>query len=323
MRKMIVLLLSVVATLMAIPVVVEAQVRQEPYYSPYYNRYDSYRQGRIRPRLGYRGYSYDDPAYLQQMMSLPEGLAACEVDLASAKVAFCRPIVKEVYAIEAYLQNPGNSLLGTIHVEKQKFHFRPFDDTNKKLGTFSAGALGAGAGAMVGYGSTRNMRSHGKANAIGAGATIGGGLLAGWLASRHTHDNCLTIEPMVVQSGGLVALSSDAAAVTTTVSSVEHSVGVVTSKQPIAGPAVSGSGEGEFELFNSSRFRVEVYYDEKYLGRLNPGASLRVNYPEKDKRYQAHMLVPNEEGGISSRPARIVPGDSGLTFSEPEVAQGR
>ncbi len=242
------------------------------------------------------------------MMSLPEGLAACSVDFSTGRVVSCRSVVKEMGAIQAYLQNPGDSLFGTVHVEKGKFHFHSFDDTNKRLGRGGATAIGTTGGAVAGavFGGKK-------------GAVIGGGAgaLSGWLASRkfNRHDNCLIIEPTVAQSTGLSPNEG------TPVSYQEQAP--PPTPTPIAGPAVSGSGEGEFELSNGTPFRLEVYYDGKYLDRMGLNASWKVGYPEKNKLYAAHMLVPNEEGGVSSRPAKIVPGDNGLTFADPTADRGR
>lgn len=189
---------------------------------------------------------------------------------------------------------------GTMHAHEGKTHFRPCDPTNNRIGTVGGGALGAGGGALIGavIGGRRGA-------AIGA---VSGAATGGVLASRNNHDNCIVVGPTAQQGGG---------------TPVSYQEQAPTPIQPIAGPATSGSGEGEFELSNSSRFRLEVYYDGKYLGRLGPDASLQVSYPEKSKKYTAHMLVPNEEGGTSSRPAKIVPGDAGLTFAEPEAVRGR
>src|SRR3989338_3303119 len=169
MKRMISLVIVVVAFVIMVDDV-SAQIRSRGGHGYY-----PARQSR------YYGGGYYDPAYLQQMIQLPDGLVACTVDLATAKVASCHPVVKDVALIEAHAHDHADraELLGTVHVDKDKFHFRPFDDTNGRLGTFSGGGLGAGAGAMVGYGSTRGMRNRGKANAIGATTTIGGGLLAG------------------------------------------------------------------------------------------------------------------------------------------------
>ncbi len=257
---------------------------------------------------GYNGYY--DPSYLQQMMSLPDGLAACVVDLSTTKVTSCHPVVKDVMVIQTHAQDhaSANELLGTVHVEKGRFHFRPFDDTNGRLGTMSAGALGAGAGAMVGYGATQNMRNRGKANAIGASATIGGGLLAGWMASRHTHDNCLKIEPTVAQS------------ISTVVQSPAPSQEQGTVQQPIAGPAAN-NGQGQFELSNETRVYVEAYDGEAYIGRMEPGAKMMVD-PPKD-RYRGFALVPTADGRLGKDELDREVSPSGWSFIEPKAAQGR
>ncbi|MDO8496573.1 MAG: hypothetical protein Q7S43_03975 [bacterium] len=276
-----------------------------------YNNRGGYRRPLPGGWGGGGGYNqYYDPSYLQQMMSLPDGLAACTVDLSTTKVTSCHPVIKDVQVVEAHARDHADrgEMLGTIHVEKGRFHFRPFDDTNGRLGTMSAGALGAGAGAMVGYGSTQNMRNRGKANAIGASATIGGGLLAGWMASRHTHNNCLKIEPTVARS----------------ISEVVQSPAPLqeqgTSQQPIAGPAAN-SGEGEFSLENQTRVYVEAYDGETYIGRMEPGAKMMVD-PPKD-RYRGFALVPTADGRLGKDELDREVSPSGWSFIEPKVAQGR
>ncbi|MBI2064858.1 MAG: hypothetical protein HYT62_02250 [Candidatus Yanofskybacteria bacterium] len=176
-----------------------------------------------------------------------------------------------------------------------------------------AGALGAGAGALAGYGSTRNMRNRNKANAIGAVSTIGGGLLAGWLASRRSHDSCLTIEPRVARSSDLEVEPPDQDEPETTISPV------VKPTAPIAGPAAVDAGVGEFELSNSTRMYVEAYDGQTYIGRMSAGATLAVG-PPKD-RYRGFALIPNRRGGLSKDEIEVEPGDSGWTFIEPAVAQ--
>ena len=72
-----------VLVLVGLPVMVEAQSYR------YYEMRDAiYGRGRDRAYPVNRGrgwYGFDDPA-LQQMMNLPEGLVACEVDFATARV---------------------------------------------------------------------------------------------------------------------------------------------------------------------------------------------------------------------------------------------
>lgn len=167
--------------------------------------------GRITPSMmmqryrGYgSGYGYYDPAYLQQMMSLPEALAACSVDFSTGKTVSCRPIAKNMASINSFGQNNDrNELLGTVHAEKGKLHFRPFDDTNRRIGSVEAG-LGLGvlsAGAT--HVATSRMTNRGAANAITMGVGSGVGLLTWWKNHGNRHDNCLMIEPTTAQSGNL------------------------------------------------------------------------------------------------------------------------
>ena len=92
--------------------------------------------------------------------------------------------------------------------------------------------------------------------------------------------------------------------------------------RPVAGPGAS-SGEGKFSLENSTNFMLEVYYDGKSIGQLNPGENMRVDYPVSGKKYSAHMAIPNREGGTSSLEATIYPGNTGIQFVEPDTGQGR
>lgn len=251
---------------------------------------------------GGRGYGYYDPSYIQQMMSLPDGLAACVVDLSTTKVTSCHLVVKDIQVIEAHARDHADrgEMLGTVHAEKGRFHFRPFDDTNQRLGTFSAGALGAGGG----YIATRNMRNRVAANTI----TVGSGLMAGWLASRKSHQNCLTIEPTVARS-----ISTD---VQSPAPSQEQ--GIV--QQPIAGPAAN-VGQGQFELLNETRVFVEAYDGNEYIGRMAPGSTMTVD-PPKD-RYRGFALVPTADGRLGKDELNLEVGPSGWIFIEPTVARGR
>lgn len=178
---------------------------------------------------------------------------------------------------------------------------RPYDPCAGQITTVGGGALGAGGGALIGA-----VVGGRKGAAIGA---VSGAVVGGVIASRNNRNNpCVS--------------SHRTASIENQVMPAPPEEQASTSTRPVAGPATN-AGEGEFTLSSSSRFRSEVYYDGTYVGRLNPGSSMKGEYPEKDKRYEAYLLVPNEEGGISSLKARIVPGDNGITFSEPETAQGR
>lgn len=103
--------------------------------------------------------------------------------------------------------------------------------------------------------------------------------------------------------------------------------------RPIAGSA-SCSGEGDFELKFQSQFKMEVFYDGKRIEyfndkeplpttRFGPNGCHLTEYPETNKKYTAFLLIPNKEGGISIVPAKIVPENTGLTFTDPETGKGR
>jgi len=285
----------------AIFVVLAMAIPAEAQYGTYGSR-TNYRRP-LPGGWGSRGYNgYYDPSYLQQMMSLPDGLAACTVDLSTAKVTSCHPVVKDVMVIQTHAQDHADrgEVLGTVHIEKGRFHFRPFDDTNQHLGTFSAGALGAGGGYIATSG-TRNGWVRG-------GATVGGGLLAGWLASRHTHNNCLKIEPTVARSISEVVQSP--------APSEEQGI----DRQPIAGPAAN-VGEGQFELSNKTRVYVEAYDGETYIGRMASGSTMMVG-PPKD-HYRGFALVPTADGRLGKDELSREVSPSGWLFIEPQAAQGR
>ena len=91
-------------------------------------------------------------------------------------------------------------------------------------------------------------------------------------------------------------------------------------EQPLAGPAANG-GKGEFTLSNSTRFPLEVYDGEKYIGRMTPRENWHIAAPED--RYHAFALIPNSNGSLSKDETDLQPTDNGWTFTEPAVARGR
>ena len=253
-RDILIFLLTGMFVLVAMAVPVEAQ-----------GRYGS-GQRRVRgARVGYGG-GYYDPAYIQQMISLPDGLAACQIDLGQTKVTTCHPVIKDMEVIQGRAQDhaDANELLGTIHVEKGKLHFRPFDDTNARITTGSGGALGAGGGVAVGgaFGGR-------KGAAVGA---VGGAMLAGWLASRHSHNNCLVIEPTTTQAGGLA-----------------------TSATIGEGVSAANSGSG-LTLRNESEESAFVYDGDEAVTTLAPGASAPVG--KSKVGYRAIVERFNERGQV-------------------------
>jgi len=261
-------------------------------------------QGRGRGRNGRGGYGYYDPATIEQMLSLPDGLASCQVDFSTGRVASCRSVVKTAEAIEMFNQNP-DGILGSVHVQKGKFHFRPFDDTNRRLGTMEAGALGAGAGALAGYGSTRGMRNRNKANAIGAASTIGGGLFTGWLASRRSHDNCLKIEPTTAQS---MQMSNQKVPYEEPIEKAPYKELMTEMTQPVAGPA-SPTASVTWSTINTTDFRAVVTDPNSGQERLIPaGGSINLPEPAGEQPYTVVLLVPGR-GSVDRVPGEIRPSE--------------
>lgn len=125
-----------------------------------YRQYDYW----YDPRYGYDRRQYDRYGRRSYDRRVPAALEVCQYE--------------ECYGIR-----------GTFHGHQEdgrrELHFRPFDETDKPIGTREGGlwggAAGAGAGAAVGG-------KEGAAVGAGIGAAIGG-----FLASRKTHDNCILI----------------------------------------------------------------------------------------------------------------------------------
>src|SRR3989344_4513447 len=89
-------------------------------------------------------------------------------------------------AIQPCIDVECEGLVGTYHLNKngKELHFRPFDDTNRRIGTREAGAYGAGGG----YIATRGQKPWVQGVAI-----VGGAIGAGMWASSNAHDNCMRI----------------------------------------------------------------------------------------------------------------------------------
>lgn len=89
---------------------------------------------------------------------------------------------------------------------------------------------------------------------------------------------------------------------------------VAIGSKPLAGPAAQGRS-CEFTLTNSTRFPLEVYDGEKYLGRMRPQDDWKVNAPEDG--YKAYALIPNTRGSLTNDQTDIQPTDDGWMFTEP------
>jgi len=233
-------------------------------------------------RGGGNGYGYGiyDPAlvpYIQQMMRLPDALIACKMNFASGKIMgdSCQPIVKEMGAIQAFLRNPEGYILGTVHVEKNKVHFRPIDDTNHRLGTGGAGALGALGGGAIG-GSLDGRRGA----AIGA---VGGALLAGFAASRNSHKNCLTLEPSQAQQAGSASPSAMAPTESASVAMANAS-------------SAPRREDLDLEILNESNEKAAIYDGDAFVTTLGGGARYAVTAPKA--AYRGIVKRFNERGEV-------------------------
>jgi len=95
--------------------------------------------------------------------------------------------------------------------------------------------------------------------------------------------------------------------------------GGVFSTRPLAGPAAD-SREGEFELSNATRFLVEVYDGNEYLGRMKPGEVWHVDAPLN--QYDGYALIPNKRGKLSKDTVDRDVSDRGWVFTEPTFPKG-
>lgn len=291
MRRMFVLLMMALTVLAVMPIETQAQVHPGNLgYWPLIQRAGQQRQqGRYnRPvrHVGNYEYVYYDPATIQQMLSLPDGLAACQVDFSTARVTTCHSIVKTAEAIEMYTQNP-DGILGTVHVEKGAFHFHPFDNTNTRIGTGAGGALGVGGGAAIGgaYGGR-------KGAAVGA---IAGGIIGGLLGSRRSHNGCLKIEPETAQSVGL----------TSEITSNQEQQALAPI-QPVAGPANPLAGITWLTV-NTTSFRAVVTDPNNGERKLIPaGGSVSLPDPTGDQAYTVVLIEPGR-GKSNQIPGEIRP----------------
>lgn len=250
---------------------------------------------------GYYGGGYYDPAYLQQMLSLPGGLVACTVDFSTVRVVGCHPVIKSIWAVEAHARDHSDrgELLGTIHIHKGRTHFRPFDDTDHHIHTVDGGVLGALGGGAVG-------------GAFGGrkGAAIGGivGALAGGLtASRHSHENCLVIEP-TAQSGSSSAADSDPVEEGTDENPISESeVRQIFPNSSVSVPALGGAPRFSSESAEVPRDRkivrnqfedsvVRVYDGSERILELGSGEEAYVEVTRSSRIWGEAYLVNNRTG---------------------------
>lgn len=288
MRKMMLVLFAVLSVLATMPEMAEAQ----RYYCPTPGR--CYPNDQIGRRVGggynnrvVRGgrYGYYDPATIEQMISMPDGLVACQVDFATATVSSCHSVVKTADAIQMFSQNP-DGILGSVHVEKGQFHFRPFDDTNARIGTGTGGVLGGAGGAAIGgaYGGR-------KGAAIGG---VAGAITGGILGSRRSHNNCLKVEPQVAQASGL----------TQQITSASTPVAQVTEPSKAS---VNSSAGLTWLTINTTDFRAVITDPNTGEEKLVPaGGSINLPEPEGQQPYQVVLLSPGR-GNIERVPGEIRP----------------
>ncbi len=206
-------------------------------------------------------------------------------------------------------------LTGTFHAEKGMLHFRPYDETNDRLGTEAGGVLASAGGAAIG-----GVFGGRKGAAIGA---VGGAIAGGIIASRHAHDNCIVIESVRsaqfqqrIGQGGIP---------------VPYQEQVMS--RPVAGPA-GGYDEshgpayrpGNRPVVNSTAKFVELYdgdrKPENLVGEMAPGDSWDLAKPMR--RYRAFAEIPNQRGSNNVDEISPETTDIGWIFVEPTVArQGR
>lgn len=91
--------------------------------------------------------------------------------------------------------------------------------------------------------------------------------------------------------------------------------------RPLAGPSYVDRATARGALWtlkNSTRFYVEVYDGEKYLGRLGAGRQWRV--PAPNEFYQGFALIPNNGGSLTEGIPCRQGTDGGWNFEEPRFA---
>jgi hypothetical protein len=86
--------------------------------------------------------------------------------------------------------------------------------------------------------------------------------------------------------------------------------------RPVPESRVQKVTEGGFCVVNSTKFWVELYDGDKFLGRLAAGQTLEVPAPEKG--YRGLALIPNTTGGIGKGKVVIVATDNGWEFVPPK-----
>ena len=304
-KKMLVLFVLVLAGL---PATTEAQSRSSRYYE-------------VRDAIYGRGYDRGYPArqsrgnydpYYDQLIRLPGNLVACQMDFDSGRVVGCHPLVKTVEFLEehGYAHQNRNELVGTSRAHDNKLLFCPFDDTNRRLGTLEAGALGGAGGAGIG-GAVDGRRGA----AIGG---VAGVIVGGIIASRNTHDGCLKIV-------GGVAKTTEIQQEASPVSYMEQATQPITDSEARDESHGSAFRSGPHPLTNSSRVYVDVYdgdrKPENFVGSMESGDSLDLARPRN--RYRGWAQVPNEKGSFDAEELGIEVGPTGWTFIEPQVARGR
>ncbi|MDP3792244.1 MAG: glycine zipper family protein [bacterium] len=290
MRKSFVLFVLALSILAGLPVMAEAQrsSRYEERFPTRVGAGDAYR--RAYPTRQSR-YGYDDPRLYDPCFGADQYFEGIRGTFHFNRVNVKDSSGKKVQVVEK--------------------HFRACDPTNQPVRMReTAGWYGAG-GAVIGY-----VLGGPKGAAIGgvSGAAIG-------TIKGDDHKDCFPVDSNHpdLTFGTTAQPTFQKIDETSPVSRVEQGTDF-SADQPVAGPAAN-SGSGSFTLENQTRVYLEAYDGSRYLGRMNPGASMRVDVPQD--RYRGYALVPNRKGGLSKDEVGVEPGDDGWAFIEPEVARGR
>ncbi|OGM96813.1 MAG: hypothetical protein A2816_00335 [Candidatus Yanofskybacteria bacterium RIFCSPHIGHO2_01_FULL_39_44] len=290
-KNLFVLFVLALAVLAGLPAATEAQsrsrggryyeVRDAIYGRGIYDRGYPTRQGR---------YGYDQ--YYDQLIRLPGNMVACQMDFDNAgKVVGCHPLVKTVEFLEehGYAHQNRNEMVGTTHVHEGKIHFRPYDDTNRRLGTLEAGALGGAGGAGIG-GAVDGRR----------GATIGGvagAIVGGVIASRNAHDNCLEIVGGVAKSVAEIDQPTNQ----------QEASPVSRMEQGTRSNAIGPSANVTWPTVNTTDFRAVVTDPNTNQERLIPaGGSANLPEPAGEQPYTVVLLAPGR-GSVDRVPGEIRP----------------
>ncbi len=181
----------------------------------------------------------------------------------------------------------------------------------RREATITYGTIGAG----IGYGVSGNLRG----TVIGAASGAIVGLLTHRGNNNQQRDNGTIVTPPSEPQQN-IRWASDGTPV-----AVGTRPGYQPNQEVPVRPVVE-KRTGEFNLSNSTRFKMDVYdgetgKEENFQFRLAPGEKRGVDAPED--RYRGLALVPNIHGNISTEEFGVSPTDAGWIFIEPDVMKGR